>query len=199
VNNTYDVGVQRSLRNLAALRQKMADINQRYLEWLDPIFLSLLEDGALESLSETTVVGMRRIPGIKTESRRLMAVVQSLPHFCNVPAGFTTQSLRDQAVATHRVGKEYTLSRVRYDLGRLRAKGLIERVPGRHHYRLTCVGWNTCALLTKLRSSFLLRFKPRITSRSILIGSRADLFVGDVWDAVVCAYAEGSAAEDVLL
>ena len=83
-----------------------------------------------------------------------MAVVQSLPHFCNVPAGFTTQSLRNQAVETHRVGKEYTLSQVRYDLGKLRAKGLIERVPGRHQYRLTCVGLNTCALLTKLRSSF---------------------------------------------
>jgi hypothetical protein len=154
VNHTYDVGIQKSLRNLAALRQKMADINQRYLEWLDPIFLSLVEDGALESLSETTVVGMRRIPGIKIENRRLMAVVQSLPHFCNVAAGFTTQSLREQAVATHRVEKEYTLSQVRYDLGKLRAKGLIERLPGQHRYRLTCVGLNTCALLTKLRSTF---------------------------------------------
>lgn len=73
----------------------MADINQRYLDWLNPIFLSLVEDGALESLSETTVVGMRRIPRIKMENRRLMAVVQSLPHFCNVPVGFTTQSLRE--------------------------------------------------------------------------------------------------------
>jgi hypothetical protein len=108
-NNTYDVGVQRSLRNLVALRQKMADIDQRYLLWLDPIFLSLVEDGTLESLSETTVVGMGRIPGIKIENRRLMAVVQSLPHFCNVAAGFTTQSLREQAGATHRVEREYTL------------------------------------------------------------------------------------------
>jgi len=57
-------------------------------------------------------------------------------------------------VDTHRVEKEYTLSQVRYDLGKLRAKGLIERVPGQHRYRLTCVGLNTCALLTKLRSSF---------------------------------------------
>ena len=154
VNNTYDVGVQKSLKNLLVLRQKMSDINQRYLDWLNPIFLSLVEDGALQSLSETTVVGMRRIPGIKIENRRLMAVVQSLPHFRNVPAGFTTQSLREHAVAAHRVQKEYTLSQVRYDVGKLRAKGLIERVPGQHRYRLTCVGLNTCALLTKLRSYF---------------------------------------------
>ncbi|MCI0602630.1 hypothetical protein L0156_06415, partial [bacterium] len=131
-----------------------SDINQRYLDWLNPIFLSLVEDGALESLSETTVVGMRRIPGIKIENRRLMAVVQSLPHFCNVPAGFTTQSLREQAVQTHLLQKEHTLSQVRYDLGKLRAKGLIEKVPGQHRYRLTCVGLNTRALLTKLRSNF---------------------------------------------
>jgi len=127
VNITYDVGVQKSLKNLVLLRHKMSDINQRYLNWLNPIFLSLVEDGALESLSEATVVGMRRIPGIKIENRPLMAVVQSLPHFCNVPAGFTTQSLREQAVHTHRVQKEYTLSQVRYDLGKLRAKGLIEK------------------------------------------------------------------------
>jgi len=99
-------------------------------------------------------VGMRRIPGIKIENRRLMAVVQSLPHFRNVPAGFTTQSLREHAVAAHRVQKEYTLSQVRYDVGKLRAKGLIEKVPGQNRYRLTCVGLNTCALLTKLRSRF---------------------------------------------
>lgn len=155
VNNTYDVGIQRSLKNLALLRQKLSDINQRYVEWLKPIYLSLVEDGALESLSETTVVGMRRIPGIKIENRRLMAVVQSLSHFSNVQAGFTTQSLRQQAVATnHQPGKEYTLSQVRYDLGKLRAKGLIEKVPGQNRYQLTCVGLNTCALLTKLRSSF---------------------------------------------
>jgi hypothetical protein len=48
VNNTYDVGVQKSLKNLPLLRQKMSDINQRYLDWLNPIFLSLVEDGALD-------------------------------------------------------------------------------------------------------------------------------------------------------
>ncbi len=155
VNNTYDVGVQKSLKHLIPLRHRLADINQRYNEWLVPIYLSLVEDGALEALSETTVVGMRRIPGIKIENRRLMAVVQSVPHFSNVPAGFTTQSLREQAVATdHRPAKEYTLSQIRYDLGKLRAKGLIEKVPGQNRYRLTCVGLNICALLTKLRSSF---------------------------------------------
>ena len=55
---------------------------------------------------------------------------------------------------THRVEKEYTLSQVRYDLGELCAKGLIQRVPGRHRYRLTRVGLNTYALLTKLRPTF---------------------------------------------
>jgi len=155
VNNTYDVGVQRSLRNLILLRHRLADINRRYNEWLYSIYLSLVDDGALEALSETTVVGMRRIPGIKIANRRLMAVVQSVPHFCNVAAGFTAQSLREQAVATnHCPGKEYALSQVRYDLGKLRAKGLIEKVPGQNRYRLTCVGLNTCALLTKLRSRF---------------------------------------------
>ena len=78
-----------------------------------------------------------------------------MPHFFNVAAGFTTQSLREQAVATnHCPGKEYTLSQVRYDLGKLRAKGLIEKVPGQNCYRLTRVGLNICAVLTKLRSIF---------------------------------------------
>ncbi len=83
-----------------------------------------------------------------------MAVVQCVPHFSNVPVGFTTQSLREQAVANPCLGKEYALSQVRYDLGKLRAKGLIEKVPGQNRYRLTCVGLNICALLTKLRSRF---------------------------------------------
>ena len=101
-----------------------------------------------------------------------MAVVQSRPHSSNVPAGFTTQSLRDQAVASHhQPEKEYTLSQLRYDLGKLRAKGLIEKVPGQNRYQLTCVGLNPCALLTQLRSSFfgpLLSLARRSRSDTIL-------------------------------
>jgi hypothetical protein len=33
----------------------------------------------------------------------------------------------------------------------------------------------------------LLRFKPRIMTRSILNGSKPDLFAGQVWDGIGCA------------
>lgn len=38
----------------------------------------------------------------------------------------------------------------------------------------------------QLNTRALLRFKPRITTRSILNGSKPDLFAGRAWDGVGC-------------
>jgi DNA-binding MarR family transcriptional regulator len=52
-------------------------------------------------------------------------------------------------------GGNYTTSQASYDLTRLRAKGLIERLPGRNVYRLTPTGQRFAVFYTKLHNRLL--------------------------------------------
>jgi hypothetical protein len=52
-------------------------------------------------------------------------------------------------------GGRYTASQASYDLTRLRAKGLIQRLPGRNAYRLTAEGQRFAVFYTKLHNRLL--------------------------------------------
>ena len=45
---------------------------------------------------------------------------------------------------------EYKLASLRYDLGKLRAKGLVEKIPHSRRYRLLPDGYQICLLFLKL-------------------------------------------------
>jgi hypothetical protein len=69
---------------------------------------------------------------------RQLAVMHSLVRFANIAAGgrFTTIELYAPALdALGRTEAEYSLASFRYDLSKLRAKGLVERIPHSRRYR----------------------------------------------------------------
>ena len=79
--------------------------------------------------------------------------MHALVRFANVAAGghFTTIDL--YAPALHALGRteaEYSLASFRYDLSKLRAKGLVERIPHSRRYRLVGRGYSICVAFLKL-------------------------------------------------
>ena len=48
------------------------------------------------------------------------------------------------------VGERYTLASLRYDLSKLRAKGLVEKLPQSRRYRLLPDGYSICLVFLKL-------------------------------------------------
>ena len=73
-------------------------------------------------------------------------------HFSHVAASsFTTAELHPMVVdALGTVGERYTLASLRYDLSRLRAKGLIEKLQRSRRYRLLLEGYSICLVFLKL-------------------------------------------------
>jgi hypothetical protein len=76
------------------------------------------------------------------------------------PAGFvgdwTTRELHSRILARHQLADaDYRLSQLRYDLSKLRAKGLVERLGTSRRYRLTPMGLKLGVLLVKLRTRLL--------------------------------------------
>jgi hypothetical protein len=87
------------------------------------------------------------------------------------PAGFagdwTTREVHARVLARHQLTPaDYRLSQLRYDLGKLRAKGLVERRGTSRRYRVTAFGLKLGVLLVKLRTRLLGPLATLLTTTS---------------------------------
>jgi hypothetical protein len=153
-NNVYDYGVNKAVENLSALRQRATAILDRYLDAQQDILETFGDRGQLRRLSQPSPTPKgRRIPGLKLEHPRQMALRQALVRFAHLAAGgtFTTRELHPQvAQALGLAPDQYKLTSLRYELSKLRAKSLVEKVPHSHRYRLLPEGYRLCVVYLKL-------------------------------------------------
>jgi hypothetical protein len=155
-NDTYHFGVGRRLENLPLLRGKLAATNERCLAEQAELLASTVDTGQFAALAAPTLIGQRRVPGLKLHDDRVIRLLETLLY----PGGFvrdwTSRELHMRVVARHHlIGGEYRLSQLRYDLGKLRAKGLVERIGKSRRYCLTPIGLKLGVLLVKLRLRLL--------------------------------------------
>jgi hypothetical protein len=153
-NNVADYGVKKAVENLPQLREKMVAIADNYLDVQQDILETFLDRGHLRKLAEPTVLpNGKRVPGLKLDHPRQLAVMHALVRFANIAAcsQFSTRDLQSPAAEALGVGLEnYSLASLRYDLSKLRAKGLIQKVPRTRRYQLTREGYSICVLFLKL-------------------------------------------------
>jgi len=156
VNNTYDLGVGRRLENLPALHERMRTTNARYLEAQAELLASTVDAGDLATLARPVQVGARRVPGLKLEDDRVVRLLEVLLHPGTFVADWTTRQVHVRLLTRHRLTEaDYRLGQLRYDLGKLRAHGLVERLGTSRRYRLTPRGLKLGVLLVKLRTRLL--------------------------------------------
>jgi hypothetical protein len=75
------------------------------------------------------VVGQRRVPGIKLHDDRVIRLLEILLHPGSFVADWTTRDAHARLLARHRLSEpDYRLGQLGYDLAKLRAKGLVERL-----------------------------------------------------------------------
>jgi len=153
-NNVYDYGVNKDVKNLPQLRDRMAEIIDNYQNVQQDILETFIDRGQLRKLAEPTILSNgRRIPGLKLDHPRQLAVMHSLVRFANIAAGgkFTTADLYLPALdALGVTGSQYSLASFRYDLSKLRAKGLVAKIPHSRRYRLVGKGYSICVAFLKL-------------------------------------------------
>ena len=154
-NNVYqDYGIGKAVENLVPLREKMQGITTRYQEVQQDILETFLNRGELRRLGQPTLrANGKRIPGLKLDHPRQLAVMSALVRFSHIAAGdsFTTAEL--QAATAEALGipvEKCPLAGIRYELWKLRAKGLIEKLPHFRRYQLLPNGYRLCVLFLKL-------------------------------------------------
>src|SRR5437899_5360346 len=171
-NNVTDYGVGKAIENLPVLRDKLSAIIDRYHDVQQDILESFIDRGQLLKLTQPTVLSNgKRVPGLKLDHPRQLALMQALVRFSHLAAqdSFSTAEVHaDTAGALGRTTADYTLASLRYDLSQLRAKALVERLNKSRRYRLTAEGYRICVVYLKLfekiyaplASAILKPFKP---------------------------------------
>jgi hypothetical protein len=79
--------------------------------------------------------------------------MHALVRFAHVAAGnsFTTADIHHQVVkALGCSAEQYSLASLRYDLSKLRAKGLVAKLPNSRRYQLLPHGYSICLIFLKL-------------------------------------------------
>ncbi|MGH3887165.1 MAG: hypothetical protein ACRDSZ_11480 [Pseudonocardiaceae bacterium] len=157
INDTRDFGLSKRLTNLTALRQIGFTANRRLLGVQrishDPI------RGAQAFTDLTTPIITdegTRIPGLRFGDARVHALLQALLIHRLLPHGFTNRDLRTLiAPFLGTTPEDITAGKMTYDLRRLRAHGLIHRIPRTRRYQITDTGLHHALLFTHAHDHLL--------------------------------------------
>ncbi|MBS4727904.1 hypothetical protein MSM1_05925 [Mycobacterium sp. SM1] len=157
INNPRDFGICKRLTSLPDLRQLGFSANRRLLGVQtishDPI------RGAKTFTDLTTPVftdSGTRIPGLRFGDIRVHALLQVLLVHRLLVHGFTSRDLRTLiAPLLGKTAEHITAGQMTYDLRRLRAHGLIQRVPHTRRYTVTATGLQHAFLFTRVHDHLL--------------------------------------------
>src|SRR5271157_1589561 len=157
INDTTDFSIGKRLTNLPALREIGSTANRRLLRVQSLSHNPITGADALASLTApvTTEAG-NRIPGLRLGEQRSHALLTALPLFVLQPNGFANKDLRALTAELRAVPPEQiTAGQMTYDLRRLRARGLITRIPHTHRYMITEHGLHTAMFLSAVHDRYL--------------------------------------------
>jgi hypothetical protein len=126
-----------------------------FLNAVQAAHVSFLDDEeVLDRLPQPSQRGARRVAGIDLTKPRMRSVTEAVIALAPNPNGFTMAEL---AARTRRVNPEqpYTLRHAAYDITKLRAKHIVERIDHTRRYRATMPGLRTLAALLILREKVI--------------------------------------------
>ena len=125
---------------------------------------------ALEALTSPVIsTTCTRIPGMRFPDPRVQALLGACCALALRPAGFTSRDLRHYlAPQLGKTPEDMTSGQISYDLRRLRAHQIIERIPHSRAYQVTADGLAIALFLTRLAQRLLIPGpRPAHQSRTI--------------------------------
>ena len=92
--------------------------------------------------------GRGRVPGIKIHDTRLLRLLEVLLPAGTQITGWRSRQMHEAVLTAYGLSEpSYTLTQLRYDLRKLKAHGLVERLSRSYNYRLTSKGIRVAVML----------------------------------------------------
>ena len=157
INDPGDFGIRKRLTHLPELREIGFSANRRLLGVQRLSHNPIRAAEAFHAVHDPIITDDgTRIAGLRLGDHRAQALLQSLQVFRLLPNGFLNRDLRGLlADLLGRAPHDIRPGQVSYDLRRLRAHGLITRIPRSHRYRVTDTGLHHAMLITHLQTRIL--------------------------------------------
>jgi hypothetical protein len=146
-NNLADFGLKKGLDYLAAVRDKLLEVTDRFAAFQAQWLSARVDFPLLQRLALPIVVGTAKFPGIKIHDTRTIRPMEVLLHSSTVVSGWTARQIHEAILTSFHIGADrYGLNQLRYDLRKLKAHGLLARDGNRYAYRLTEKGTKVALL-----------------------------------------------------
>ena len=157
INDPREFGLSKRLTNLPALRQIGFTANRRLLGVQRLHHNPIRGAQAFTELTAPIITDTgTRIPGLRFGDARVHALLQALLIHRLLPHGFTNRELRTLIAPLLGTTTEHiTAGKMTYDLRRLRAHGLITRIPRTRRYQITNTGLGHALLFTHAHNHLL--------------------------------------------
>lgn len=147
VNRLKDLGLNKGLENLKALRQKLVAVTDRMAGFEAELLNVHVDFPLFQRLARPISSGHTKIPGIKIHDTRMMRLMEVLLHGGSQLGGWRTAQIHEAIRAAFDLSADvYTLTQLRYDLRKMKGHGLLERDGKRYGYRLTEKGKRAAAM-----------------------------------------------------
>jgi hypothetical protein len=156
VNNIEELRCGKRLEKLPGMLERLERMVVEFLGVVQAAHLSFLDGQQLDALAAPSVRGDKRLAGVDLQKARMRAVAEVVVAMAAKPQGFTSKELAQRLREQHgRVMTHYHTRNAAYDLRKLRAKSLVERIDKTRRYRVRRPGIRTIAALVILREKVI--------------------------------------------
>lgn len=164
VHNTKALGCGRVVARFPQIVARLRAMVMAFLNTVHAADQAFIADDTLEQLPVPALLGQTRVGGIDLNKLRLRRVLAAVLSLAPAPQGFRVAEVAAQVQAlAGPAGPPYTVRHAAYDLKKLRAKHLLEVVPGSRRYRVPPTAVSTIAALVILRENVI---KPLLAGMS---------------------------------
>jgi hypothetical protein len=147
VNRLKDLGLNKGLENLGALRNKLIAATDRLAGFQAELLDVHVDFPLFQRLALPVASGKSKIPGIKIHDTRMIRLMEVLLHGGPQLNGWRTIQIWEAVRSAFALSAQaYTLNQLRYDLRKMKGHGLLQRVGQHYAYRLTEKGTRVAAL-----------------------------------------------------
>ena len=141
VNRMKDLGLNKGLKNLGCLRKKLIDITDRFAGFEAQSLNVHVEFPLFQKIALPVMSGKTKIAGIKIHDTRMMRLMEVLLHAGTQLDGWRSTDIHQAILTAFGLSDAaYSLTQLRYDLRKMKAHGLLERIGRGYRYRLTDKG-----------------------------------------------------------
>ena len=146
-NNLKNFHIGKALDNLPEVSRVLRSVNDRFAQFQAATFDIPVDFPLFQRMALPITCGNTRITGITIQDTRMLRLMEVLLNCANQLQGFSMAMIHARILSAFNLSeKQYSLTQLRYDLRKMKARSLIRRNGNHYSYCLTEKGIRVCLM-----------------------------------------------------